>query len=222
MASSSRSEIRESTKSRVLGTAAGWLMRAWCRTLRYDVIDRVGFLEGQASGPFIYAVWHNRIFCLPSIWWNAFHGERPLAVLTSASHDGAALAHAVNVFGMTSIRGSTSRRAVAALVAMKRALLDGINITLTPDGPRGPCYQLQGGLLKTAQATNTKIVPVYVTFSDAWRLRKSWDRFAIPKPFSRVRVIFDEALAIDPQLSEDAFEAERLRIETLMRAGNVD
>lgn len=222
MAVSSRSEIRDSTKSRVLGTLIGWVMRFWCRTLRYEVVDRAGFWGGAKAGPFLFAVWHNRIFALPYIWWQRFGDQRPMAVLTSASNDGAALSHAMRVFHMSAIRGSTSRRAVAALVGMKRVLLEGADVTVTPDGPRGPRYQLQGGLLKTAQATKTKIVPVFVTFSDAWRLRKTWDRFAIPKPFSRVRLIFDQALAIDPRLSEDGFEAERLRIETMMREGNVD
>lgn len=222
MAATSRSEIRESSKSRVLGTLAGWLMRGWCRTLRYEIIDATGCMAEDQREPFLFAVWHNRIFALPYIWWKRYGKSRRIAVLTSASHDGAALAHALNVFGMGAVRGSSSRRAVAALVGMKRELLEGTSITLTPDGPRGPRYQLQGGLLKTSQATGARIVPVYVIFSDAWRLRKTWDRFAIPKPFSRVKVIFNEALAIAPGLSEDAFEAERLRIEAMMREGNPD
>jgi lysophospholipid acyltransferase (LPLAT)-like uncharacterized protein len=110
---------------------------------------------------------------------------------------------------------------VAALVALRKALREGVDICLTPDGPRGPRYVLQPGAVKLAEAGGAAMIPIHVEFSSAWKL-KSWDRFHVPKPFSKVRVIFDEALAVQGKLSEDEFEEWRLRIESVLRAGVED
>lgn len=219
MADEPRNAIRDSRKSRALGTVAGWLMRIWCSTLRYEIIDRHGICrEEQLKKPLVFALWHNRLFMVPLAWRKLTKGQRRINVLTSASHDGSALAHAMQVFDVGAVRGSTSRRAVAALVGLRRALQDGVDVCITPDGPRGPMYHLQAGAVKLAQSAGVPIVPIHVEPSAHWRLR-SWDRFIIPVPFSHVRVIFDEALAIEPGLSDDAFEAERVRIESILRAG---
>ena len=216
------SEIRESPKATFLGSAAGWLMRAWCGTLRMEIEDRADLDKGTAAtGPVIYALWHNRIFVVPCAWRRAFRTNRKAVVLTSASHDGAMLARAVKVFGIGSVRGSSSRRGVAALVALRKALKDGHDCCLTPDGPRGPRYVLQPGLVKLAETGGVAVVPIHVRFSSAWKL-KSWDKFHIPKPFSRVRIIFDEALEVPPGLAEDEFETWRARIEKQLRDGAED
>lgn len=216
------SEVRESRKATMLGTLAGWLMRFWCATLRFRIEDRCGIGErGRFEGPVIYGLWHNRIFAVPSAWRRLCGRERSTVVLTSASHDGAMLARAVGVFGLGAVRGSSSRRGVAALVALRKALRGGTDVCVTPDGPRGPRYELQPGLVKLAEASGAPVIPIHVEFDSAWRL-KSWDRFALPKPFSRVRVIFDEALAVPSGLSEADFETWRHRIEAVLRAGVED
>lgn len=211
-------EIRESRKATVLGTAAGWLMRAWCATLRLEVVDRSGLRDAPGNAPVVFALWHNRIFVVPAAWRKLCRGRKGAVVLTSASHDGAMLARAVGVFGIGSVRGSSSRRAVAALVALRRALREGLDCCLTPDGPRGPRYVLQPGLVKLAESEGVGVVPIHVEFGPGWALR-SWDRFRVPRPFSRVRVVFDETLAVPRGLSEDDFEAWRRRIEEILRAG---
>ncbi|MGB1131100.1 MAG: lysophospholipid acyltransferase family protein [Haloferula sp.] len=210
------SEIRESRKATILGTTAGWLMRMWCATLRMQIVDRSG-LE-KIGEPVLYALWHNRIFVVPRAWQKLCGKHRKAVVLTSASHDGAMLARAVGVFGIGSVRGSSSRRGVAALVALRKAVKAGKDCCITPDGPRGPRYVLQPGLVKLAETSGAPVVPIHAEFSAVWKL-KSWDRFHLPKPFSRVRVIFDEALAVPSGLSEDDFETWRKRIEDKLRAG---
>ncbi len=211
-----RREIRGSRKASLTGWLAGWVMRVFGWTLRIEVDDRAG-LAGVHKGPVIYALWHNRIFVVPGAWRKAFGRTRRAVVLTSASHDGAMLARAVGVFGIGAVRGSSSRRGVAALVAMRKALRQGSDVCVTPDGPRGPRYRLQPGLVKLAETSTAPVVPVHVEFGAAWRL-KSWDRFHVPKPFSRVRVVFDRALAVPAALSEDDFEGWRARIEEVLNA----
>lgn len=220
--SSTSSEIRGDRKSEILGTLTGWLMRLWNATLRYEVHDRCGITAADNQlPPVIYAMWHNRIFVIPSIWWKSCGRHRKAVVLTSASKDGTILARAMAVFGIGSVRGSSSRRAVAALIGIKRELRDGVDVCITPDGPRGPRYVFHAGMIKLAESSGAPILPVHATFSSAWRL-KTWDRLVIPKPFSRVTVIFDELLAVPPKLDEAAFQQQTDRIREILLAGTDD
>lgn len=209
------SEIRESGKARVLGALAGWFMKAWCATLRYELEDRSG---DDGGSPRVFVLWHNRIFVIPAIWKRTLAKQRGSSVLTSASHDGATLARAMAVFGLGAVRGSSSRRGVAALIALKRVLEGGEDVCITPDGPRGPRYVVQPGAVKLAEFSGAKIFPIHAKFSSAWRLR-TWDGLVIPKPFSKVSVIYGETLAVPRGLDETAFEETRLVIENLLRAG---
>lgn len=218
MAPADRNAIRNSRKAAVTGTLAGWLIRLWSLTLRTSIEDRAGVTRPGPTTPTIFVIWHNRIFTVPPLWRKAVGKFRRAVVLTSASRDGATLASAMAVFGLGAVRGSSSRRGASALIALRRALREGTDVCMTPDGPRGPRYALQPGVVKLAAATGAPIVPIHVCFSSAWHLN-SWDRFTIPKPFSRVRLIVDEALAVAPDLSDDAFEAERRRIEAILLAG---
>ena len=214
-----RSEIRESGKATFLGKLAGRIMQAYCATLRFEIVDRCGLTRpGGIPGPVIYCLWHNRIFTVPAAWKMACGRHRRAVVLTSASHDGAALARAVGVFGIGSVRGSSSRRGVAALVGMRKALREGIDACITPDGPRGPRHVIQPGLVKLAETSGAPVIPIHVEYPSCWHL-KTWDRFAIPNPCSKVRVIFDEVLAVPGGLSEDDFETWRRRIEGIMLRG---
>ncbi len=148
-------------------------------------------------------------------------GWRKGAVLTSASHDGAGLAAVAKVMGLEAIRGSSSRRGSAALREMVRAVDRGLDICVTPDGPRGPRYQLSPGLIKLAQMTGSPVMAVHIHFGYALRL-KTWDRFVLPLPFSKLTIIFDELLDVPRQMDEHAFEAKRVEVENLMRAGADD
>ncbi len=217
-----RSDIRGDRKSALIGTLAGWMMRALAATLRMEIRDRCGIGNDPVTlRPAIYILWHNRFFVVPPAWNRICLGLRRTVALTSASKDGAMVAAAMKVCGLDAIRGSSSRRAVAALVGLKRALAEGFDVCLTPDGPRGPRYQVQPGFLKLAEATGAPIIPIHLGFSNAWRL-KTWDRFVIPKPFSRVVITFDEPITIPRGLDEAAFEAERRKLETLLIEGTDD
>jgi lysophospholipid acyltransferase (LPLAT)-like uncharacterized protein len=110
---------------------------------------------------------------------------------------------------------------VAALIGMKRALKDGLDVCITPDGPRGPRYGFHAGVIKLAESSGAPIVPIHAVYSSAWRL-KTWDSLVIPKPFSRVTVIFDEMLVVPPKLDEAAFETYRERVQAILLAGTDD
>lgn len=217
MSTDRRTEIRDSPKMIIVGTLVGWLMRAGSWLVRLEIETRWLPTADASTGPVIFALWHNRFFTVPPVFRKVY-GGRDCVVLTSASHDGAMVARAMAVFGLGAVRGSSSRRGAAALVALTRAVRSGRDACITPDGPRGPRYEVHPGMVKLAAATGAPIIPIHVTFSNAWRL-KTWDRFVIPKPFSRVRVVFDRPLVIEPIADGDAFERQRLRVEQAMVAG---
>lgn len=216
---SKNTEIRGNRKAEILGTFAGWLMRIWSKTLKFGIDDRCGVSAAENPlQPVIYILWHNRIFVMPPIWWRLCGNFRRAVVLTSASKDGAALAKAMAVFGLGAVRGSSSRRAVAALIGMKRSLQEGFDVCITPDGPRGPKYSFHPGVIKLAQSSGSPIVPIHLKFDSAWKL-KTWDALIIPKPFSRVTLVFDELVFIPAKLDGAAFESETERVKKILLTG---
>jgi len=103
----------------------------------------------------------------------------------------------------------------AALLDLVRKLSEGYDICITPDGPRGPRYSLGPGAVLLAQLCKVPLMPLLIEYSSYWRL-KSWDGFAIPKPFSKVEVTIMPFIEIAPTLGDGKFEAERLRIQSIM------
>jgi len=222
MAATNNSEIRGARKAEIFGTLAGWAMKCWAATLRHEFVDRCGIMSLVSHPhPVIFAMWHNRIFTVPPVWRISGGMGRKTSVLTSASKDGSILAAAMAVFGIGAIRGSSSRRAVAALIGMKRALANGIDICITPDGPRGPRYGFQPGVIKLAQSSGAPIVPIHVNYSSAWRL-KTWDGLVIAKPFSKVTIIFDAMLVVPAELDDTQFQNEVARAHAALIAGTDD
>src|SRR5688572_4421955 len=193
--------------ARFVAALGAFLIRPLVWSLRIQTTDHAGLLSGKLTRPVIWAFWHNRLFLIPFIFRKHFPQTRG-AALTSLSKDGEILAAYIGRFGIESVRGSSSRGGRAALIALKRALDAGAVAAITPDGPRGPCYALQPGILKLAQLTGAVILPVHIHYSRAWRL-KSWDRFIIPKPFARVVLTFDPPLEVPRAETDEGFEARR-------------
>lgn len=218
MTMSKRSEIRGTWKQVAAGKMVAFLMRLLGLTLRYRIEDPSGQKTKAAPGvPVIWIFWHNCLFAAP-LTRPRFSGRAPASALASASRDGAVIESMVTSFGVKTVRGSSSRRGVAALIALKKALKAGEQLFITPDGPRGPRYHLQPGVVKLAQSSGAPIIPVRFTHSSSWRL-KSWDRFHIPKPFSKVVINIGEAIQIPSKLDENDFESYRQKVENTLREG---
>jgi lysophospholipid acyltransferase (LPLAT)-like uncharacterized protein len=120
---------------------------------------------------------------------------------------------------MGAVRGSSSRRGAVALLELSGKIEDGYDVIVTPDGPRGPRYQLGPGVIFLAEKTGAPIMPIEIQYSRAIRLG-TWDRFEIPLPFSRVDVTLHPRHHIASMESEEAFEAERQSLETVMRGSS--
>jgi hypothetical protein len=154
--------------------------------------------------PFIFGLWHNRQFFL-------CYAERHNRVhaLVSQSKDGEFISRTVNLFGIDTIRGSTSKSGARALVRMIRTLRRGETVAVTPDGPRGPSGRVQPGIVHLAQKTGCPIVPISFSASRK-KVFKSWDAYQVPYPFGRIAISYGEPFTLSPSESpEDA--AKRVR-----------
>ncbi len=210
-----KSEIRGTWKQQLLGKVVTILIKMLGLTLRFRLEDPHGV--AQTAKPVIWVFWHNCLIAAP-LNKVRFSGNSPASALASASKDGAVIESVVSAFGVKTVRGSSSRRGVAALIALKKALKAGEQLFITPDGPRGPRYHMQPGVIKLAQSSGAPIIPVRFTHSSSWRV-KSWDRFHIPKPFSRITIHLEDMIEIPAQLDDDAFEFHRSKVETILRKG---
>jgi lysophospholipid acyltransferase (LPLAT)-like uncharacterized protein len=198
---------------------ASWVVRALAFTVRMQTNDRAGYFDPARRQPCIVAAWHNRILLLP-VCFARFRNGQNLVVLTSASRDGEILTAIVRRFGIGAVRGSSSRRGALALRELTEVLAGGSDVIITPDGPRGPCYVLGPGLVYLAQKTGLPLMRVSVDYARYWEL-KSWDRFRVPKPFSKVEITLHPFEALSFSGPEADIEAERLRFEARLRDGQV-
>lgn len=185
--------------------AAGFLrgLRATLR-LRHHGDGQLRAWEREGK-PFILAFWHRHLLLMPY----AYRGRR-ISVLVSQSRDGELIARTVARLGIDSSRGSSSRGGMAGMRALLRKAAGGWDIAFTPDGPRGPLREVQPGVILAAAATGLPIQPVAIAASRA-KLLRSWDRFLVPLPFSRVHFVYGEPLAVERRGNLEAATAELKR-----------
>lgn len=204
----------EGWKARWLIAFGFHLLKLLGRTLRYEVDDRAGIIGQPVARNYIGALWHNRLLIFPLVLRRFFSNRRG-AALISASRDGELLSDAIHRFDYDVIRGSSSRLGATALLQLSDVLANGGDVVITPDGPRGPAYEIGPGMVFLAQKTGAEVLPVNLEYSSCWRL-KNWDRFIIPRPFSKVRLIIGRPEKIRATSSDEEFEAERIRLQNVM------
>jgi lysophospholipid acyltransferase (LPLAT)-like uncharacterized protein len=215
------SETQE--KLKIEGWLARWLiafgfrlLQLWTRTLRYELDDRGGIVGRPVTENYIGALWHNRLLIFPSVL-RRFLPNRPGAALISASRDGDLLADAIRRFGYDVVRGSSSRLGASAILQLTEVLASGRDVVITPDGPRGPAYELGPGIIFLAQKSGAAVLPMNLEFSHCWRLG-SWDRFIVPRPFAKVRVLVSEPYRVGATSTPEEFETQRLALQNVMMA----
>lgn len=194
----------------------GFLLRLWGRSLRFETSGEDLRNYTKKDEPVAIVLWHNRLFLAAEIV-RRFRVGRPAYALVSASQDGAWLTAFFSLAGMRTVRGSSSRLGREAASALVETLRDGFDIGITPDGPRGPCYEVKPGGVIVARRARAPMLLIGGEFESAWRLR-SWDRFFIPKPFSRVRMRC-ELITVDQLADRDASIA---RLQSRLLALNPD
>lgn len=196
--------MNRETKARLVAGLGGGSLTALLKTVRWTVSGREHYdLWWGAGRPVVFVLWHGRL--LPCSF---YHRGEGLATLISQHQDGDYVAGVVESWwGFEAIRGSSTRGGSAALRRIVRTLKGGTAVAITPDGPQGPRQKMKPGPLLAAQLAGVPIIPVSAGGGPAWWVG-GWDRFMIPRPFSRVHLRYGEPVMVPRDA--DAAEIDRL------------
>jgi lysophospholipid acyltransferase (LPLAT)-like uncharacterized protein len=187
---------------------ASWLLQGLYATLRPVYVQRHFERRVWQSGkPLLLAFWHGRM-----LYFVHPYRHMRFTVLVSHSKDGEFISQVLRHLGIHTTRGSSSRGGARGLLEIVKRVRNGYHIAFTPDGPRGPRYQVQPGIVAVAKQTGAPILPV--TYNAQWKkVLQSWDGFVIPLPFSRVVVVYGEPIDVPPGASAAMFHAKRQEVE---------
>ena len=182
------------------------LARLLFRTLRVTFENEAG-LETGGKGA-IFVTWHGRSL-LPA---NVFRNKRYWALI-SLSNDGEIQDVIFRKFGFQTIRGSTGRGGVRGALQMARQVKEGGVLAFTPDGPRGPTHKVQLGVILMAEKSGAPIIPLGISVNRRWLMKKSWDAYLLPLPFSRAYFLVGEPIYVPANLNEAGREAIAAQVE---------
>ncbi len=194
------------------------LVRLVGLTWRFEVIAEDGVtpvLCGQKPGPEIYCFWHQCV--LPcTVYFRHSHA----VILISRSFDGELITRILRRFGYDAVRGSSSRGGQEGLLGLRRIIESGGTAIFTADGPRGPIYRTKMGPIKLAQVTGAPIGVFHLEPERAWTLN-SWDRFLIPKPFTRICVSWAQWTHVPEGLPAEQFELKREELNAALERARI-
>lgn len=189
----------------IISTLNLWMSTLSMRVVRQDPTADPG--DPNFEGPVIFVFWHEYIpfpvFVRPNC---------NLAMLLSQHQDAEVLSHIARFAGLDTVRGSTSRGGASAL----RELIDRgqvKNLAITPDGPRGPRRKLAQGCIYLSSRLQIPIVPLGIGYDRPWRNQKAWDKFALPRPFTRCRALLGPKIQIPKERTRRQLEADRQWVE---------
>ena len=190
----------------------GWIvLSVWSRTVRIQFVNKAVPDRLASEGKnIIYAFWHGRQFLL-------FHSHRNTVIVipASESRDGEIQARILKGFGFDVVRGSSKRKGDRALLGLVDRLRKGKSLALAVDGPRGPIYEAKQGVMYLAGKLNKPIVPVMTSAEHFWLLEKVWDKYLLPKPFTRGVIMYGEAIIVNG-ISEEELEMKRKELEAAL------
>jgi len=192
------------------------LLRIIGMTWRFEEIAEEGvepLIWGLGAGAEIFCFWHQCV--LPCA---VYYRKTGATILISQSFDGELITRILGLLGFHAVRGSSSRGAREGLVGLKDVIESGRPAIFTADGPRGPIYQTKMGPIKLAQMTGARIGAFHLQPERAW-VMGSWDRFLVPKPFTRIVVSWARWTVVPADLAAEEFEPKRVELnEAIERA----
>jgi lysophospholipid acyltransferase (LPLAT)-like uncharacterized protein len=188
-------------KSKILKKTGLWLMNIIAATWRFQ------FESPKPAEKGIIVFWHG--YMLPG--WYAFRNSDAIAVI-SLSKDGEILADLLKNWGFDFIRGSSSRGGKEVLNEIVNKASDKL-ILMTPDGPRGPAQKMKAGAVVAAQRAQVPLYLCGIKISHKYTFYKSWDKFALPLPFAKIRISYSDAIMIDENLTNDEINNKILELE---------
>lgn len=208
--------VKKLSKSKYAYSLIGIIASSYAKfialTSRVEVknMDKVlKYLE--ADKPVIITAWHGRLYLLHLSWKTKKH---KLKALVSSHSDGRIISETLKRFGVGIISGSTNKNAKASAVNLLKSLTrENTSVTIIPDGPRGPMAKSVISPIYFAKKTGAPICPLSYSSKKHKILEKSWDKFFVPKPFSKITLIYDDPIIIPKNATEDEMEQYRIKLE---------
>ncbi len=208
-------KLRMLAATKWVGNLMYIIVRCYCATFRLTIVNENqwhNYLE--QGGRVLICSWHQQFF--PLIRHYQKYAKYHPSLMISQSLDGQIIANIAGRTGWHAVRGSSSRAGSVALKEMRERLkIHGLAGHIL-DGPRGPAGVVKPGIITLAHAANAVIVPVFIDAEKTWYFN-SWDKFMLPKPFSRVIMRFGEMINLPPLQKENDFENQRLMLEKIMQ-----
>jgi lysophospholipid acyltransferase (LPLAT)-like uncharacterized protein len=200
-------KIRSPWLQKLTRLAGAWLLHFWMATLHHQGRRLANHgLPRRGKPRAIYITWHEYLLLPLYVCANT-----DMCFLLSRSSDGQLLSAALRHFGIAEVSGSAANGGVKALLRLMRAA-QRLHLGLIPDGPRGPRRKIKPGLIYLAAQTGLPIIPIGFAYNRPWRL-KSWDCFALPRPFSRAASVVSDAVHVPKQAGKQELEAYRRLVE---------
>lgn len=189
-------------------------MAAYSRTLRLRIENEKEWIDYlKNGGTVLLCTWHQQVFSAIYHFQN-YQIYKP-SIMISQSKDGEIVSRLAKRVGWSPVRGSSSKGGREALKGMIDKLTETKLACHIVDGPRGPLGKVKAGVIRLAHVTGATIVPFYVSAENAWNF-KSWDKFLLPKPFSKVMLRFDKMIKFNEVQEEARFEEQRKQLEKIM------
>jgi lysophospholipid acyltransferase (LPLAT)-like uncharacterized protein len=157
----------------------------------------------------VIAFWHGQLAMMQAPYRGRGAG---VCIQVSRHSDGEIIARAVHPFGVRTARGSATRGGLASVREMLEAWRDGCDLAIAVDGPRGPRHRAKPGAVRLAQVTGARLFPVAGAPRRGWTFA-SWDRFVVPRPFTRVHYAVGAPLRVAKDADDGALEAARAHLE---------
>ncbi|MBU0991478.1 MAG: lysophospholipid acyltransferase family protein [Proteobacteria bacterium] len=193
-------------------------IRLYSSLFRFRVENEKQWLDHyKKGGAVILCVYHQQ-FVSAIRYFRGYRHYKP-GLMISQSRDGEIIAGVAKRTGWVTVRGSSTRGGIAALKMMIDHMKENRLAAHIVDGPQGPAFKVKAGVLRMAHESNAVIVPFYTASDNAWYF-KSWDKFMLPKPFSKVILRYGEMIKFDTPETPEEFEAQRKSLEDIMCAGS--
>ncbi len=208
-------QLRAVARTRIAGILIYRLAKLYCATFRLTIENESQWIDHlKQGGKILICLWHQQLFS--TIYLLSKYKKYEISVMISQSLDGDIAARIFEAGGLFAVRGSSSRGGIAALKEMMKRLdryRVGVHVL---DGPQGPAGVVKPGAITLANYTGAVMVPLVIRADRAWYLR-SWDRFMIPKPFSRVKIKFCQKIELPKFMNEEEYENRTRMLEKIMR-----
>ena len=193
------------------------------RTTKWELKGVEEFIKNNKSNAVLIG-WHSRATMMPYFWKKHINKQMNarLSALVSPHQDGQIIAHFLRWFDINPVNGSTNERARQGALEMMRELMDGANLFISPDGPRGPRMRLKKSPIYFAQKSGKPIYCVCFSSNKALIFEKAWDKTMIVLPFAKGALFISEPIYVPAELTDEEFEQYRKKVEDIAIKQSMD